>query len=644
MRTPVSDFDSGEKEEHVDEDDDFLAEMNGSARPNTQVQVSRHGAYVTYPQKSISRNGSTFKQRSSSPPPHILGQIVEMGFSPAQARSALSQTSTGLDVQAALELLLTQSGFKSAGTDPTEPMSEEDDDRVERERRRREEERRERHRARRQGPSRDSVRPQSQAEREHDNDARSSTPLEYEKYLAQASEIGQLVLSKASSFWNVGKEKALKVYEEQRKAIEAQNAAGGSKGKIRDGRPRWMIEAEAEKERNGWADDSPTKSDHGGFKDEDSPPRSKNQRIHQPERPREMADPQPRARKDDERYVSVRERADLLFAEEPQAYKSPARYRKPTSNPTPSAPTPRVSTPAPARIIRTLVQASQAQITSAASYKGKGNEHFKLGRFSEAENAYSSAISALPEGHLLLIPLWNNRAATRLKMGSAGGVVSDSSSVIDMIGLSYHPSKENTLPAEYSEVKLGEALVKALLKRAQAWEMDEKYKTALEDYERLISLDTAVFGSSAVSTRSLASEGARRARKMLDPKPAPVQSTKPAPVTKPKVSAPARVIPDSTAVLELRKAAAAQESEDAQKLALKDKVDAKLEAWKAKGGQDKNLRALIASLDMVLWDSILSGGLKVGMHELITEKQVKIKYIKVIARLHPDKVGSTTAL
>jgi hypothetical protein len=42
---------------------------------------------------------------------------------------------------------------------------------------------------------------------------------------------------------------------------------------------------------------------------------------------------------------------------------------------------------------------------------------------------------------------------------------------------------------------------------------------------------------------------------------------------------------------------------------------------------------------MVLWDEVLAGGLKVGMHELIAEKQVKIKYMKVIARLHPDKVS-----
>ncbi|KAF8872262.1 hypothetical protein BD779DRAFT_1573394 [Infundibulicybe gibba] len=44
--------------------------------------------------------------RSASPPPHILGQIIEMGFSVQQARVALAATDTGVDVQSALDMLL----------------------------------------------------------------------------------------------------------------------------------------------------------------------------------------------------------------------------------------------------------------------------------------------------------------------------------------------------------------------------------------------------------------------------------------------------------------------------------------------------------------------------------------------------------
>ena len=42
---------------------------------------------------------------------------------------------------------------------------------------------------------------------------------------------------------------------------------------------------------------------------------------------------------------------------------------------------------------------------------------------------------------------------------------------------------------------------------------------------------------------------------------------------------------------------------------------------------------------MVLWEEILSGGVKVnGLGELVTNVQVKKGYMKAIARVHPDKV------
>ena len=55
--------------------------------------------------------------------------------------------------------------------------------------------------------------------------------------------------------------------------------------------------------------------------------------------------------------------------------------------------------------------------------------------------------------------------------------------------------------------------------------------------------------------------------------------------------------------------------------------------------KETNIRALLASLDMVLWEEILSGGVKVnGLGELVTNIQVKKGYMRAIARVHPDKV------
>lgn len=524
-----------------------------------------------------------------------------------EARSALAQTSTGIDVESALETLLAQ----SKGGD------EFDDDQVMRERQRREEEDAERRRRRRAGPSRASVQPRTQEQ------IRSTTPGEYgdqaEKIMAQATEIGTTFLKGATSFWNSSKEKALKVYEEQKKAREAE-----TRKDIKDGRPRWMVDAEREDEEGG------SEGPAGGFKDSDEETSTNALGPKRETRPKQV-----------EGSIQRPLEADLLGGDGPKTYQPASRRPRPAAPASPPTP---VRPPTPL-IKRILVDASSTQLQSSASKKAKGNEHFKLGRFSEAESAYTSAISALPEGHLYLIPLHNNRAATRLKLGESASAVKDCSVVISIVGTSYHPSKEAPLPEEMGkEVKLGDALVKATTKRAQAWEMGEKWSKALEDWERVLGFDATLVGADAGNTKTLASEGVRRAKKMLSgdvsangnavPKVAPSRP-KPAP-RKPAV------VSKSVAVSELRKANQAAEAEDAQRTAVKDSVDAKVAAWK--GGKETNLRALIASLDTVLWDDVLSGGLRVGMHELITEKQVKIKYMKVIARLHPDKVRSVVAV
>jgi hypothetical protein len=79
----------------------------------------------------------------------------------------------------------------------------------------------------------------------------------------------------------------------------------------------------------------------------------------------------------------------------------------------------------------------------------------------------------------------------------------------------------------------------------------------------------------------------------------------------------------------------AAEREDQVRHELKDVVDSRLGAWK--GGKEANIRALLGSLDLVLWPEL--GLRKVGMADLVSEKQVKVQYTRTIARLHPDKVG-----
>ena len=114
-----------------------------------------------------------------------------------------------------------------------------------------------------------------------------------------------------------------------------------------------------------------------------------------------------------------------------------------------------------------------------------------------------------------------------------------------------------------------------------------------------------------------------------------VPPPRPKPQPKPVQRGPT---PPSEALNRVREANAAAEAEDQARHDLKDVIDARLQAWK--GGKETNIRALIASLETVLWPEL--GWQKVGMHELVTPSQVKIRYTKAIAKLHPDKVRRWT--
>jgi len=260
---------------------------------------------------------------------------------------------------------------------------------------------------------------------------------------------------------------------------------------------------------------------------------------------------------------------------------------------------------------------------------------FKLGRYAEAETAYSYAIAALPDSHLLTIPLHNNRALTRIRTGDHTGAVDDCTIVLKIIGTEYHPAREMkvTKEDEGASVDLADAYVKALRRRAEAYEGKEKWEAAKTDWEAIITCDWA--GKS----RSEALQAAGRCRRMLamntDAASAPPVAAPVKPRPKPRPTQ-GRPTPPSEALSRVREANQAAEAEDQEKHVLKDSVDAKLLAWR--GGKENNLRALIASLDTLLWPEL--GLQKVGMHELVTPSQVKIRYTKAIAKLHPDKLNA----
>lgn len=560
-----------------------------------------------------------------------------MGFAPSQARQALAGTSTGMDVQAALEVLLANRTHEERN------VSDERDD----EEAARMEAERERRRRRRQGPSRSTA---GSAPPERNQPSRETEEIPFadqaDKIIAQASAVGLSVFSKANNLWNVGKERAQKLYEERAAAAAAAAERGGrDKGKAVDGRPRWMVDAEEAQARE--------EAEFNGrqrFADapDEEPPR----------RPDRSRDEVPRAVERERRQL------DLLggSASEPtnQTYRSPGR-RKPlagsvsasASAPVSGQSTPRRPVPvaAPPLKHRRYTLASSSQLSSSAAFKESGNSHFKLGAYGDAAEAYTKALDALPSDHVLRVPLYTNRAAAYLKQGEHTGAIEDCTSAITLVGLDYNPAREAPLNDNAAkDVRLADGLIKALCKRASAYEAREKWKQAREDWQRAMSVASAavVFASAGgANVRKMVSEGLTRAGKMCSALEKGTDPVSAAPSNKPAAVRPAAVAkpvapPDpasSVGVAAMRRAASAAESEENLRLQLKDSVDKRIESWSK--GKETNLRGLLASLDLVLdknealWKDVK----RPGMAELITDKQLKIGYMKVIGRLHPDKVG-----
>ncbi|KAF8507308.1 hypothetical protein BU17DRAFT_57572 [Hysterangium stoloniferum] len=553
-------FDSGDHEHQVvhshEEEDDILGVL---ARPVGDVRKIPDDPSLAPARPTLSH------RQSASPPPHILGRIVEMGFSVQQAKVALASTSTGFDVDAALEILLRDGTSTPPHREQTSSTPE--------------------LKPKRTVPLRNNI---SSAVSDPSSSRLDISPAQQglqdhaDKLLAQASSIGLSMFSKANALWKEGKEKVAKAYDEQRLGNAADDISRGK------GRPKWMGEAMITDENNG------------------------------PSTPTDV-------------------------------YKSPARRRLPVlprseedvlSPITPATPPPVMSIPTPLPpLSRPKIELSSSAMSSSNAHKALGTEHFKLGRFAEAESSYSHAIDSLPVSHLLRVPLYNNRALARLKIGEYKGSIQDTTEALRIVtgdlGTAWHPGRE----AVQADINLGEAVSKALRRRAEANEGLEKWKEASIDWEWL-----NVTPWTNQMLKMDAAKGIGRCRGGVathqDATAFPPSNLKPDARLKPKpkqepVPASSSARPGE-ALSRVRAANAAQEKEDQDRHDLKDIVDTRLEAWRT--GKETNIRALIASLDTVLPSTF--GWQKVGMAELVTPKQVKIRYTKAIARLHPDKLNT----
>lgn len=241
----------------------------------------------------------------------------------------------------------------------------------------------------------------------------------------------------------------------------------------------------------------------------------------------------------------------------------------------------------------------------------------------------------LPDKHPITIIIRSNRAMTASKVGDPKSAISDADAILEFVG----PSKgegEQIDPGNGERSKpMKEIFGKALMRKAEGQEQLERWADAAKTWK--LAVETGHGGGVSIQGRNRCEKAAGIS------KPAPKPST---PARKPTTPAPKKpsALDDLTgsapstgnfeSVSRLREANQAAERADDEKFALSESVDARLAAWK--GGKQDNLRALLGSLDTVLWPE--AGWKKVNMSELIMPNKVKINYMKGIGKVHPDKV------
>ncbi|CAG8582769.1 11059_t:CDS:2 [Ambispora gerdemannii] len=709
----------------------ILAEpINRKDSDNSSPPKSSEKAITNQSQENlISSTGSRplSSNNKDSSKDHLIAQIVDMGFTVNQAETALVATDSGLDLEAAIEILIHQK----------EAEEQVFDDRKNTKRSSIVSSRRRANTAdyrlhedgdssegggyianRHQLPKNKNLQiPKSRTYGKSSSDGEGSSDRstssvssfagqgfhqQKEKLISSASELGLNAFKKASAIYKQSREKVKEALEDFQQTPPAS-----------DGRPKWLQNTDLIESDDDDSDKNENPISFSNFKkfqdvyedssseeDKKKPPLipntrpgipssklteiddsyEKSHKVNSLSKKFSKPDPPSRSTKPittdlhDSTYARhqqlASQKSKILINTSEATYVSPARRLPPTPAKVPRIHAPS-SAPPPSKSPRPVIYATPESMRTSEIHRAKGNELFKLGQFGEAEKYYSLSIDSLPSKHLNLVLLHNNRAAAKLKNGDQRGCAQDSSLALILI------DDFNLPPPSGVDINLKEQYLKALYRRASAYEGMEKYDDAKNDYEKLIisfPVDNSKnfndglrrcqkalnmlskgdinknFESTSLNSQNLLSNNNNHGLKIessftqsLSPStfgapinsfgfvdPSAVHSTTP---FSPSYSTNSE-INNSPAVAKLRSQARQQEIEDVEKLRLKDQVDQKIFLWKS--GKETNLRALISSLDMVLWDSL--GWQKIGLHELVTPSQVKVRYIKAIGKVHPDKV------
>ncbi|KAF2685306.1 hypothetical protein K458DRAFT_365648 [Lentithecium fluviatile CBS 122367] len=642
---------------------------------------------VSEPEPEVDRESTP---GPTSPHDKAVAELVDMGFPMDKSAIALATTESGVDVQAAVSWLLNQ-----AHADAKQKTQERSQERP----RRSPDEFDERPR---RGNSRTSARDSSAGgskpawmradEGRSHSGQRNAEATNQEKDVSQvAAQLGSTFLKSANSLWKTSQKKVQKAVSEfqqdgdpnvpkwMRNAQGADDQPRVQSSKARAKAPSQDVTDEAMMLEGGGRPTKPARSSHARHDPDPLPLRQRHNQDDFREVPRQpppnrilsqSSSPRHPTPAQDKRPASKLTRQEVE-EQSAQAYVSPARRKKTTPQPDPltsDRPTPPPSTsrqptpansnnpflkatstpksrspavtpppPKPKAPPRQIPPASSSALNSSASYRQKGSEAFRRGDYTAAHAAYSSALGPLPQTHPVTVIVLCNRAVTNIKVGDPKAAISDADTALAIIGVSKGEGEKIVVGGTESDKDMKEFYGKALMRKAEALEHMEKWIEAGKVWREAV--EAGVGGSISIQGRNRCEKAAAGGTQSSAPAAAKRPSVRKPPTPKPSAlsdlgGTPA---PDSEAVKKLKAANAAAEKADDEKFALSDQVDAKLVAWK--GTKADNLRALLGSLDKVLWPD--AGWKKVNMGDLVMANKVKIVYMKAIAKVHPDKISQT---
>lgn len=667
--------------------------VNGKQEDDDDVLglLSRPISEFPKPQPRRAKTPESASEASPHPQDPAVAELVDMGFTPEKSRAALEATESGTDVQAAVGRLLKnaheESQKKSQSYRQTEGPSTNNIPRQSK-----------RVPGRRKSSGGVSAKPAWMREQETNGASQrrqdSSSPANGEKDPSQyAAEIGTKMFKTANSLWKTGTKRLNQAVAEfnsdsdssQPKWMkEAQTETGARKPRPPRREPdvndhdrmarkvqqqpverptqldvtdeALMLEADS---RTSQRKSRPKADVPQGLSRPPPPPPP------QSREPQEQSKPQPKVMQQQvARDPKSKLSRQAIEEQASQAYISPARRKTTTPRqppteqepdlifdsaqssyppaPTSSRPTPasqalkRPATSLPTRPPppkRNVPAISPFALQASIKARQEGTLAFKRGDYALATTLYSTGITAVPSTHPLRLPILTNRALAHLKIGDPKATISDAKSAIDLIGPSRGASETVDLGGDEGVKPMISYWEKAMIRQAEALEQLERWSEAATVWKACV--EAGVGGATSIAGRNRCEKAAA-----VPSQPKPSAARKPAaPKPKPKISAFGDLAPESAqsaeAVSRLRAANAAADRIDDEKFALTDVVDLRVKKWRL--GKESNLRALLSTLQNVLWEG--SGWKDIGMGELLTPGKVKINYMRGIAKVHPDKVS-----